>query len=133
MDIEVQEKVRERKPGMAPWMAPEPKQTHVAQQLQKSHIGPGSRTVSSAPALVPGLPITLACHQMLLQQPPPPVTSTSSKVLQLWILTSDLEFRGRSPSHVPPSPQYPAQGLFYSQRKGLYWFSMLCNITFIAA
>ena len=71
MDTEVQEKVRKRKPGMVPWVAPEPKQTHVAQQLQKSLTEPGSRTVNSAPALVPGLPITLACHQMLLQQPPP--------------------------------------------------------------
>lgn len=111
MDIEVQEKVRERKPGMAPWTAPEPKQTHVAQQLQKSHIGPGSRTVSSAPALVPGLPITLACHQMLLQQPPPPMTSTSSKVLQLWILTSDLQSLGAEarPTYLQaPSIQHRA-------------------------
>lgn len=94
IDTEVQEKVRKRKPGMAPWVAPEPKQTHVAQQFQKSHTEPGSRTVSSAPALVPGLPITLACLQTLLQQPPPPVTSTSCKVPQLWILTPDLEGLG---------------------------------------
>lgn len=72
MDIEVQREGKREKARNGTLDGPEPKQTHVAQQLEKPHWARQQDSQAPAPALVPGLPITLACHQMLLQQPPPP-------------------------------------------------------------
>lgn len=132
MDIEVQEKVRERKPGMAPLDGPRTQTDPCGPTASEKPHWARQQDSQLSTCLVPGLPITLA-HQMLLQQPPPLVTLPLARSSNSGFSHLTLSLGQKvSPTYLQ-APQYPAQGLFYSQRKCLYWFSMLCNITFIAA